>query len=149
MVAGGLDARTFLRTGQGSCTSNANLFAALMRANGVPCRVYNMIMMGAGQDMHFTNEYWVNGRGWVHVEPQGQEIQTPRTLGIATGIVYPAMDDRADSPYFMSLFGTELDANGRPREKSAPALVATKGLAVENDPLPGGPKYFAATQPRS
>src|SRR5262249_49622767 len=79
-VGGGLDALNFLHTGQGSCTSNADLFAALMRANGIPCRVYNVISAGLGQDMHFTNEYWVNGKGWVHVEPQGRDIQTPRTL---------------------------------------------------------------------
>ncbi len=90
------DALSFLRTGLGECTAHGNLFAALMRANGVPCRVVTGISRGIGypMNMHYQNEYLLLGKGWVHVEPQGTSLQTPRFDMVHTGVVSPKMEQQ-------------------------------------------------------
>lgn len=88
------DALSFLHTGLGECTAHANLFAALLRANGVPCRAVTGVQKGSGQNMHFRNEYWTPDTGWIHVEPQGRQIQTPRWERVETGVVYPSMEQQ-------------------------------------------------------
>lgn len=66
-----LDASTALGCG-GSCTSRANLAAALLRAGGVPARTVSHLPTWAYGDLlyeHWLTEYWHPGTGWVRVEP--------------------------------------------------------------------------------
>lgn len=128
------DALGFLRSGVGSCTSNGHLFAALMRANGVACRPVTGILRGMGQDMHWQNEYYVPGKGWAHIEPQGGKIhsdpQSPRCAMIETGPVEPQMDTSISDQYFMAFFAQPLDAGGAPMPAEKSLLDAQNGLFV-------------------
>lgn len=66
-----LDAKTALGCG-GSCTSRANLAAALLRAGGVPARtVPHLPTWAYGSPLyeHWLAEYWHPDVGWVWVEP--------------------------------------------------------------------------------
>lgn len=133
------DALSFLETGKGDCVANANLFAALMRANGVPTRVVSVIQRGTAivQNMHFVNEYFVPGQGWAHVEPQGLALQTPRTDAVHTGVVTHEMEAHGDG--FMhyrgvirhTLIGQEIDPAGAPT--ASPALHVSPGLELASD----------------
>jgi hypothetical protein len=76
-VAGELDATTTLRNGEGGSAELANLYVALMRANGIPARRIS------GWGYHFKEgenvlissfshgwaEFNVPGFGWVQVDP--------------------------------------------------------------------------------
>ncbi len=135
------DALSFLETGVGECTAHANLFAALMRKNGVPTRVVTVIQRGGNvQNMHYQNEYYAPGRGWVHVEPgQSQTIQTSRTDGVHTGVVDPRMEQvghgflRYAGVHQFSMIGQLVDASDEPLPAPHP-LEVTVGLRTPRDP---------------
>jgi hypothetical protein len=137
------DAASFATTGWGECTAHANLFAALMRANGVPCRVVNGIQRGAGhgQNMHYQNEYWVPAKGWVHVEPQGVQIQSPRTDMVETGIVSHALEAKGrgfehyEGVQELTMIGMEVDAENHPLAPEKRTLSLAGGLYVKNSNL--------------
>ena len=142
------DAVGFLTGGNGSCTSNAHLFAALMRANGVPCRPITGILRGMGQDMHWENEYWVPGQGWAHVEPQvwGRMFvgaQTPRSWMVETGPVEPSFDRSRTEMYFEAFFGQPIDDAGR-EMKPEQALLRSWGGLLVNPEQETSPHYFGA-----
>lgn len=91
-----LDAAAALGCG-GSCTSRANLAAALLRAGGVPARTISHLptwAYGSGLYEHWLVEYWHPGAGWVRVEPTlGQFAPTASTFAaLATATVE---DERA------------------------------------------------------
>jgi hypothetical protein len=135
------DALSFLREGLGDCTAHANLFAALMRANGVPSRAVTGIQrQSSGQNMHYQNEYYMPGHGWIHVEPQGLAIQTPRTGMVQTGLVLPEMEEhgRGFRQYKgvqqFSMIAHEVDANGQIISEENASVQMSEGLLVKNDP---------------
>lgn len=143
------DAVGFLKSGNGSCTSNGHLFAALMRANGVPCRPVTVIMRGVGQDMHWRNEYFVPGQGWAYIEPQGGNFdsapQSPRSDAVETGPVEPEMDTSLEVPYFVKFFGEPIDGGGRPIPAETALVLADKGLRVAYPAGDDQMHYFGAT----
>ena len=54
---------------QGSCTSCANLVAALLRANGIPARILAGYPAWSGPlQTHYIVEAWVPGYGWYPIE---------------------------------------------------------------------------------
>jgi len=54
---------------QGSCTSNANLLAALFRANGIPARILAGYPTWSGPlQTHYIVEAWVPRYGWYPIE---------------------------------------------------------------------------------
>jgi hypothetical protein len=76
-----LDASRALQCG-GSCTSRANLAAALLRAHGVPARTLAHLPTWSGPLYeHWLVEYWNPVRGWVWIEPtMGKYDPAPTTL---------------------------------------------------------------------
>jgi hypothetical protein len=120
------DAVSFLTSGLGECVAHSNLFAALMRANGVPTRIVTGVSRGCGHgiNMHYQNEYFAPGKGWVHVEPQGRDIQSSRVAMVHTGVVPPAMEKRG--------FGLE-EYGGVPMLTMKPQVVDGRGQAVVGD----------------
>jgi transglutaminase superfamily protein len=135
------DALSFATTGFGECTAHANLFAAIMRANQVPCRIVNGISRsGQPLNMHYQNEYWLPGQGWVHVEPQGIEIQTSRTEMVETGIISPQLErsglgfENYRGVEALTMIGMEIDDERRPLGPEERTLEITPGLLVRNSP---------------
>jgi len=76
-VAGELDAATTLRNGEGGSAELANLFVALMRANGIPARRVSGWgnVFDEGEELvisrfsHGWAEFYVDDIGWVQVDP--------------------------------------------------------------------------------
>ena len=63
-------AQTALEFGQGDCGEYAVLFCALCRAAGIPARpVYGYIAAPAWRGWHAWAECWLEGYGWVPVDP--------------------------------------------------------------------------------
>ena len=93
-----LDARTALDCG-GSCTSRANLAAALLRARGIPSRTVAHLPTWSGPLYeHWLVEYWHPGAGWVWLESSlGQFRPSPWTL-VVLGVANPEDEDRAFDP---------------------------------------------------
>jgi len=57
-------------TREGSCTSSANLLAALLRANGIPARILAGYPTWSGPlQTHYVVEAWVPEYGWYPIEP--------------------------------------------------------------------------------
>ncbi|MEQ1821099.1 MAG: transglutaminase domain-containing protein [Fimbriimonadaceae bacterium] len=58
-------------TNTGSCTNNANLLAALLRANGIPTRILSGFPTWAGSpyQTHYIVEAYVPTVGWYPLEP--------------------------------------------------------------------------------
>lgn len=91
-----LDAKAALGCG-GSCTSRANLAAALLRAGGVAARtVPHLPTWAYGSQLyeHWLTEYWHPGVGWVWLEPTMGKFQ-PEPSTLATLAVSTLMDERA------------------------------------------------------
>ena len=93
-----LDARKGLDCG-GSCTSRANLAAALLRARGIPARTVAHLPTWSGPLYeHWLVEYWHPGAGWVWLESSlGQFRPLPCTL-VVLGVANPDDEDRAFDP---------------------------------------------------
>jgi hypothetical protein len=77
-----LDALSALSCG-GSCTSRANLAAALLRARGIPARTLSHMPAWFKHPMyeHWLVEYWHPGSGWVWLESTLDQMQPdPQTV---------------------------------------------------------------------
>lgn len=81
---------------QGFCEHYSSAFAILMRAAGIPTRVVTGYVGGyrntfgsywvvRRMDAHAWNEVWLEGRGWVRVDP---------TAAVAPERVYDTIEDR-------------------------------------------------------
>ncbi len=94
-----LDALTALGAG-GSCTSRANLAAALLRAQGVPARtVAHLPVWHRGPlFQHWLVEYWHKDTGWVWAESTLDEIQQPENDVVVVSVSNPDDEDLADDP---------------------------------------------------
>jgi hypothetical protein len=65
-------------TKQGSCTSNANLLAALLRANKIPARVLSGYPTWSGPlQTHYIVEAYIDGFGWYPLESTLSEKAWP------------------------------------------------------------------------
>lgn len=93
-----LDARRALDVG-GSCTSRANLAAALLRAHGIPARTLSHLPTWSGPLYeHWLVEYWHPGVGWVWVESTlGQVQPQPWTLAVLS-VSSPEDENKAFDP---------------------------------------------------
>jgi hypothetical protein len=82
-VFNALDAKKALECG-GSCTSRANLAAALLRARGVPARTLSHLPTWCDSLFeHWLVEYWHPGVGWVWAESTLNKFQpSPNTLTV-------------------------------------------------------------------
>lgn len=95
-----LDAARALKCG-GSCTSRANLAAALLRARGIPARtVAHLPAWGrSGFFEHWLVEYWHPKSGWVWVEPTLNKLQPAPNFVVVLAVSNIADEDRAFDPY--------------------------------------------------
>jgi len=130
-----LDARTSLKSG-GSCTSRANLAAALLRAGGLPARTSAHLPTWSGPLYeHWHVEYWHPGAGWTWIEPTlGQLL--PRTSSLV--VLNIAGTDDEDASFDEAILRSGV-ALGAPRfavhEHSKELRVATQKWRKENDRL--------------
>jgi hypothetical protein len=133
------DALSFLQTGLGDCVANANLFAALLRANGVPCRVLTVVARGPeGENMHYIDQYFLPGKGWVLTEPQSTELQVPHSYYLDMGVVHPQMEQHGLGfmqylgVHQFSMIAQEVGSSGEPRTDPGRMLDISPGLVVAN-----------------
>jgi hypothetical protein len=90
-----LDAVTAL-TQRGSCTSNANLVAALFRASGVPARVLAVYPTnGQPLQTHYIVEYFLPGYGWVWAESSMAQTPWEPYEEVVVNVVYPSDEDQS------------------------------------------------------
>lgn len=79
---------------RGSCTSNANLVAALLRACGVPGRVLAGYPSRSGPlQTHYIVEAYVPGFGWFPIESSRLESPWPAAEQINVAIIYPENEE--------------------------------------------------------
>ncbi|MDR6218229.1 DUF3488 and transglutaminase-like domain-containing protein [Deinococcus soli (ex Cha et al. 2016)] len=85
-----MDALLF-RTRQGFCEHYASAFVYLMRASGVPARLVTGYLGGQGvgpyvvvrqAEAHAWAEVWLDGRGWVRVDPTAAVAPSRVTEGV-------------------------------------------------------------------
>ncbi len=92
---GGLDASNALKCG-GSCTSRANLAAALLRARGIPARTVAHLPTWSGPLYeHWLIEYWHPGAGWVWLETSINEHQPSPSSLVVLNVANPEDEDNA------------------------------------------------------
>jgi transglutaminase-like putative cysteine protease len=90
-----LDAASAL-SGPGSCTSNANLVAALLRAEGIPARILAGYPTWCGPlQTHYIVEYWTPAGGWTAVESSRGEVPTQPFKQIEVSLVTPDDENRS------------------------------------------------------
>lgn len=94
-----LDAKTAMGAG-GSCTSRANLAAALLRANGIPARTVSHLpaWMRSYFFEHWLVEYWHPGIGWVWIEPTLDKIQPSSNDLVVLAVSSTDDEDKCDDP---------------------------------------------------
>lgn len=89
------------QTRQGFCEHYAGAFAFLMRAAGIPARVVGGYLGGdenavAGytivrqSDAHAWTEVWLEGQGWVRIDPTAAVAPARLTRGLAASLSNPA-----------------------------------------------------------
>jgi len=90
-----LDAVEALHKG-GSCTSFANLAAALLRANGIPTRILAVYPTWAPSlQTHYIVEFHVSGYGWVRFESTLGKVPWQSYQDIVVTVVTPEDEDRS------------------------------------------------------
>jgi hypothetical protein len=90
-----LDARKALDCG-GSCTSRANLCAALLRAHGIPARTQAHLPTWSGPLYeHWLVEYWHPGAGWTWVEPTLNRVRPEPWTLVVLNVAYPEDEELA------------------------------------------------------
>lgn len=100
-----LDAKCALNCG-GSCTSRANLAAALLRARGIPSRTLSHLPVWATTPLyeHWLTEYWHPNVGWVWLEPTlGEFRPAPNTLVVLAVSNSEDEEKTLDSTHLRSL----------------------------------------------
>jgi len=90
-----LDAVEALHEG-GSCTSYANLAAALLRANGIPTRILAVYPTWAPSLVtHYIVEFYVPEYGWVRFESTLGEIPWEPYRDVVVAVVTPEDENRS------------------------------------------------------
>jgi hypothetical protein len=90
-----LDARRALDCG-GSCTSRANLAAALLRAHRIPARTLAHLPTWSGPlDEHWLVEYWHPNSGWVWLESTMNKFEPKPTSLVVLAESNPDDEDKA------------------------------------------------------
>jgi hypothetical protein len=93
-----LDAKSALSCG-GSCTSRANLAAALLRAKGIPARTLAHLPVWAPRLFeHWLVEYWHPTVGWVWVESTSGQYQPAPNRLVVLAESSADDEDKADDP---------------------------------------------------
>lgn len=94
-----LDAKTAIDAG-GSCTSRANLAAALLRANRIPARTVSHLptWMRSYFFEHWLVEYWHPERGWTWLEPTLAKVQPAANEIIVLAVSSPDDEDKCNDP---------------------------------------------------
>lgn len=145
-----LDAKNALGCG-GSCTSRANLGAALLRARGIPARTVSHLPAWCTSKMfeHWLTEYWHPGEGWVPLETTLESYQPPQNTYVTLAISSTADEDKAADPVHLRvimpgaayLSGNELTGNFYPAH-----LPDTNGVntAVVQGVIKGSAKELLA-----
>ena len=96
---------------QGFCEHFSSAFAVLMRAAGVPARIVGGYQGGElnpdggylivrQSDAHAWNEVWLEGRGWVRVDPTAAVAPARIRTDLGTALAQP----RAEAPRERSLW---------------------------------------------
>lgn len=127
-----LDAKSAMSCG-GSCTSRANLGAALLRARGIPARTMSHLPAWYTGKMfeHWLTEYWHPGVGWIPLETTLGAFQAPCNTFVVLAISSTADEDKAADPVHLRvimpgaayLSGNEISSNLYPA-----ALTGTDGV---------------------
>jgi hypothetical protein len=82
-------------TSLGSCTSNANLLAALLRGCNIPARVLAGYPSWTGPlQTHYIVEAWVPGFGWYPIEATMLKSPWPNEYQVNVAIVPPKYESR-------------------------------------------------------
>jgi hypothetical protein len=94
-----LDAKQALACG-GSCTSRANLAAALLRAHGIPARTVSHLPAWYKGPLyeHWLVEYWHPSVGWVWIEPTLGRFQPAPNKIVVLATSNPEDEDKALDP---------------------------------------------------
>jgi hypothetical protein len=84
----------------GSCTSNANLLAALLRASGVPARVLAGYPTWSGPlQTHYIVEAYVPDYGWYPIESTMLREAWPPSGQVQVAVVWPKMEEESGPRY--------------------------------------------------
>ena len=88
---------------RGSCTSAANLCAALLRANGIPARILSGYPPWCGPlQTHYIVEAYVPGYGWYPIESTKLEAPWPPCMEIHVAVIPPEYEDRSERRRFVA-----------------------------------------------
>lgn len=128
------DAKTALEGGQ-SCAAQANLIAALLRANGIPARTVSVLPTSSRTFcfQHLAVEYWHPGVGWIWVEPEMNPRQPAANELVVLTVQSPDDEDESDNPVhlcYLTAPGTD-KANSKP-SKNTDAKPIIKRLGGPN-----------------
>ncbi len=114
-------------TGRGSCTSNANLVAALLRASNIPARVVAGYPSWSGPlQTHYIVEAYVPGFGWYPIESSLCKSPWPNEYQVNVAIIPPKYESRELADIRTQIAGgvPYLSLTEMP---DAPSCVSSKG----------------------
>jgi len=126
-----LDASAALDCG-GSCTSRANLAAALFRAGGIPARTSAHLPTWSGPLYeHWHVEYWHPGAGWTWVEPTLGRLQPQTSSMVVINIANPE-DEQSGFDPIIRHSGVMLGVPRYSVHELSPSLTRHRGLYTHN-----------------
>lgn len=86
-----LDVSTILKTKKGTCSEYTNLFIALMRSQGIPCRFITGYVSYPPQNIsgsHAWAECYIKNFGWLPVDPTEGKLAYPIQIKLFAGKDY-------------------------------------------------------------
>lgn len=86
-----LDIPTILQRKKGTCSEHTNLFIALMRSKGIPCRFITGYVSYPPQNIagsHAWAECYIKNSGWLPVDPQSGQTAYPIQIKLFAGKDY-------------------------------------------------------------
>lgn len=86
-----LDIPTILKKKKGTCSEHTNLFIALMRSKGIPCRFITGYVSYPPQNIEGTHawaECYIRNSGWLPVDPQSGQLSYPIQIKLFAGRDY-------------------------------------------------------------
>ena len=85
------DAISTLKIKKGTCSECTNLFIALMRCKGIPCKFICGHLIGMGY--HAWAEFYSEKNGWIAVDPQGGCVGvSDRHKKLFEGVDFPSLN---------------------------------------------------------
>ncbi|MCD6444875.1 carboxypeptidase regulatory-like domain-containing protein, partial [Candidatus Bathyarchaeota archaeon] len=144
---------TLIKQKRGTCTNFSILFVAMCRAMGIPARLVRDNSISSVT--HAWSEFYIEGRGWVHVDPTAGYFNYPQAYLLEWGYRYRLVKAFSPlrgwidiTPSYVADYGTVagvVELDGEPVDGAVVSVYYPENLRVLLTVETGGDGSFEFT----